>query len=107
MSWLVFGWLFSMAINFLLIGRILGLLCFSGFMLIVCLCRSMSVHFAVSTSPILAPVSFSICRSVAVLGAAPAISASISCSVGMNGSFVSRLYFGLFHVFPINFKNPL
>ena len=106
-SSLVLSWLFNMATNFLLIGRILGLLCFSGFMLIVCLCRSKSVHCVWSISPIRAPVSLSSCKSVAVLGAAPDIKASISCSVGMNGIGVSRLYLGFSHVFPINFKNPL
>jgi hypothetical protein len=56
-------------------------------------------HVRFSTSPIRAPVSLSICKSVAVIGRAEAMRVSISASVGMNGIRLSRLYMGAFHCF--------
>ena len=64
----------------------------------VLLSLSMCVHCSFSISPILAPVSLSSCRSVAVLGEPADIRLSISVSVGMNGILLSCVYFGSFHV---------
>jgi len=83
---LIFGRLFSMAISFVLMGRILLLLPFMAVMYMVLRSTSMSVHFSFAISPILAPVSLSICKSVAVFGCPAEIKESISVSVGMNGS---------------------
>ena len=66
----------------------------------VFLCRSMCVHSSFGISPIRAPVSLSSCKSVAVLGEPAEIRLSISCSVGMNGSPCSLVYFGCIHVLP-------
>jgi hypothetical protein len=82
------------------IGRILGLLPFSGVMFTVFCCRFVSVHFSVFASPILMPVSFSVWSSVEVVFPVDAISWSISCSVGMNGSLSCFLYFGACHFNP-------
>ena len=46
----------------------------------------MSIHFRHVSSPILMAVSLSVCSAVLMVFALPAISASISSSVGMNGS---------------------
>jgi len=68
---------------------------------------SMSFHWIRVTSPIRAAVSLSVWSSAAVFGVAAAIMVSISASVGMNaGSVDSCLYWGLVHVFPIDFKKP-
>jgi len=64
----------------------------------------MCVHWSFSISPILAPVSLSSCRSVAVFGVPADIRVSISVSVGMNGSPFSCVYFGCVHVLPICFR---
>ena len=64
----------------------------------------MCIHCRVFISPILAPVSFSVCKSVEVLGFPIAIRVSNSCSVGMNGSPLSCVYFGCCHVLPMYFK---
>lgn len=55
-------------------------------MLIVLCGASMSIHFRYVSSPILMAVSLSVCSAVLMVFALPAISASISSSVGMNGS---------------------
>ena len=57
----------------------------------------MSVHSNCHASPHLAPVSYNICRNVAVLCPLPAMSWSSSVSVGMKGCLCIRLYFGGFH----------
>jgi hypothetical protein len=62
------------------------LLFFSGVMLTTLLSKSISSHLSHQISPHLAPVSFSICRKVAMRGLHPAMSWSISVSFGMKGS---------------------
>jgi len=64
----------------------------------------MFTHSVFVASPILAPVSLSSCRSVAVLGVPADIRVSISASVGMNGIPFSCVYRGCVHVLPICFK---
>ena len=64
------------------IGRILGLLPFSGVILIVRCCKSISVHFSSPhASPLRAPVSFNSCRKVATFLLQAAMSWSNSHSV--------------------------
>lgn len=90
----------SIAKSLLLIGSILPLLFFDGVMLIV-LFGFMSVHCSFLLSSVLIPVSLSICRSATKsFFVADAIKMSNSCSVGMNGSLSSFLYFGGFHFLP-------
>ena len=86
------------------IGRILGLLPFSGVIFTVFCSVFMSIHFRVWASPILMPVSLSICNSVDSFFPDEAISWSISVSVGMNGSFSSALYLGFSHCIFLNFR---
>jgi len=76
-----------MLISLSLIGRIRGLLPFSGVMFTVLRSVSMSIGINCVSSPILMPVSFSICSIVDSIEPHDAIKRSISCSVGMNGSF--------------------
>lgn len=96
-----------MAISVSEIGKIRGLLPFSAVMLMVFRLVSMSVHCKKSKiSPILAPVSLSVCRAVAVFGVPAEIRLSNSFSVGIKGIFLCILYFGFFHFFPKNFKKP-
>ena len=102
----LFSW-FSIAISLSLIGSIRGLLPFSGVMFTIFCWKLMSCHCSIVASPILIPVSFSICNSVAVTVPIDAISWSISVSVGMNGSLSAGLYVGCSHVFFMNFKNPV
>lgn len=90
-----------MSMSLGLIGRILGLLPFSGVMLIVLLCVSMSVHLTRSISPILAPVSLSDCRRHAVFGLPALIRVSSSSSVGINGGGACCFQCGRFHVLPL------
>ena len=73
----------------------------------VFLSGSTFVHSSFSASPILAPVSFNSCRSVAVLGVPACMRVSNSCSVGMNGSVSSMVYCGCVHVLPVCFRNPV
>lgn len=73
-------------ISFGVIAKILGLLPFSGVMFIVLRCSSKSLHSRLNASPILIPVSFSICKSALSRAGDALIKASISCSVGINGS---------------------
>lgn len=74
-------------ISLSLIGRILGLLPFSGVIDIVLRWMSISSGLSCVSSPIRIPVSFSVCSTVAVSFPHEAINWSISSSVGMNGSF--------------------
>ena len=90
--------LFIIPISLSDIGRILGLLPFSGVIFIVLRCTSRSSAVSCVNSPILIPVSLSVCRIVAVSFPHDAIRMSISCSVGMNGSFCTVTYRGGFHV---------
>ena len=62
------GWLHfsNIVMSFVDIGRILGLLPFEGVMFKVSLVVSRSIHFSFRTSDILIPVSFSVCKSVAI-----------------------------------------
>ena len=90
-----------MAISLVLIGNIRELLPFSAVMYIVLRSRSMFDHFRRSISPILAPVSFSSCRSVEVLVVPEEIRESISFSVGMNGKPCCLAYFGCVQVLPM------
>lgn len=88
------GSLWSFVIMFMslsLIGRMRGLLPFSGVMFNVLRWVSRSVGLSCVSSPIRIPVSFSVCSMVAVWYPHEAISWSISSSVGMNGSFGCRL----------------
>jgi len=87
-----------------LIGSIRDLLLFSAVMYIVLLSKSISVHFRRAISPILAPVSLSSCKSVAVFGVAEHIKESSSFSVGINGNLCSLEYFGGCHVLPKNLR---
>lgn len=86
-----------MPISLSLIGSIRGLLPFSG--VIANTLRSVSRCRGVScvSSPIRIPVSFRVCRMVESFLPVPAMSKSISCSVGMNGSRSIGMYFGAFH----------
>ena len=93
-----FGIVASMLISLSEIGRILGLLPFSGVTLTVLRTVSMSIGIILVSSPILIPVSLSICSTVAVTFPLAAISRSISSSVGMNGSRSCGVYLGGFHV---------
>ena len=88
---------FIMLTSLSLIFIILGLLPLAGVMFIVLWLVSRSCHFSIVASLILMPVSFSVCRSVAVFFPHAPISWSISCSVGINGSLLSGVYFGCFH----------
>jgi len=92
-----FGLLFIMAISLSLIGSILGLLPFSGVMFTLFRSWSMSMGFSCVSSPILMAVSLIVCRTVAIVLLAPAMSWSISSSVGMNGSRSFAVYLGGFH----------
>ena len=95
---LFFGRLFIIPISLLLIGRILGVLFFSGVMVRVFLSVPRFVHVRSTSSPIRIPVSLRVWSTVDVTFPHPEISMSISCSVGMNGSFVVVMYFGGVHV---------
>ncbi len=96
-----------MAMSLSLIGRIRGLLPFSGVMFTIFRSVSMSVAVNCVSSPILIPVSLSVCSMAASILLLPAISMSISCSVGMNGSFSLVVYFGGVHVFPMKRRNTV
>ena len=87
-----------------LIGSILGLLPFSGVTFTVFCSVFMSIHFSDCASPILMPVSFSICSSVDSFLPHEAMSWSISVSVGMNGIFSSALYLGFSHCIFLYFR---
>ena len=76
----------------------LGRLPLAGlFIVIVQDFSSTSAHRSLDTSQPLAPVSFNTCRNVAVFLPQPAISWSISVSVGMNGSLRCTCVFGGSH----------
>jgi len=78
--------------------KILGLPFFSGvFNVMVLLPMSICFHVMLFASPALIPVSLSSCRKVAVFFPHPSIKASISCSVGMKGSFRVTLQSGACH----------
>ena len=94
-----------MAMSLSLIGRIRGLLPFSGVIFTIFRSVSMCVVVSCVSSPILIPVSFSVCSMAANILLLPAMSMSISCSVGMNGSFWLIAYFGGVHVFPMECRN--
>ena len=96
-----------MAKSLLLILNIRGLLCFSGVILTVEFTKSMSLHLSFQASPARIAVSFSIWGSAAVFSPHPAISWSISCSVGMNGIFWILRYLGWSHLPPIIFRKLL
>ena len=64
----------------------LGLPCFSALHLSVLFSSSRSVHLHSHNSPILKPVSLSACSDVETFFVVPLIRASVSFSVGMNGS---------------------
>lgn len=88
----------SMAMSLSLIGSILGLLPFSGVIDRVLRSVSRSVGISLVSSPIRIPVSFSVWSMMASFGLECAIKRSISCSVGMNGSFAVGVYCGIIHV---------
>jgi len=83
---LFFGSAFSMFISFCDILISLGSPCFSALHFIVFFSISRSVHLQCHNSPILKPVSFSAKSVVDIFLEQPFMSASISFSVGMNGS---------------------
>ena len=100
----VFGSLLISSINLFVIGKILGLLFFSGWILTVLRFVSKSIHSIFDASPALAPVSLSIWRNAEVCLAVPAINWSISSSCGMNGILDSLLYFGFCHSKPLHLR---
>ena len=83
--WLVFGSVFSLAINRADILASLGFPCFSATHLSVDFSSSKSDHLQFHNSPILNPVSFSAWSVIETFLLVPEISASISFSVGTNG----------------------
>jgi len=93
-----FGRLFIIPISLSLIGRIRGLLFFSGVIDRTLRSVSRSSHVRSTSSPIRIPVSFRVCITVESIFPVLAMSRSISCSVGMNGSCVVAMYFGGVHV---------
>lgn len=82
-----------------------GLLFFSGVMFTTLLSKSTSSHLSCQISPHLAPVSFSICRKVAIRLLDPAMSWSISVSLGIKGSFRMVMYTGASQVPLVIFRN--
>ena len=86
---------FIMAMALLLSGSTLLLLPFSPVMYIVLRWVSMCVHSKKSSSPIRAPVSFSICSRAFVVGVPEAIKRSSSSSVGIKGNSLLVLYRGI------------
>ena len=100
----IFRWLLSIAHSLGLSGSILLLLPLIPVMFTVCRVVSTCCHLSFAISPILAAVSFSSCRSVAVFGCPAAIRLSSSSSFGMNGSGSSIVYVGLAHVLPVYFR---
>ena len=97
------GRLFSIMISRMDILSWRGSLPFSGVMLTVLFSKSKSVHWSMKASPHRMPVSLSSCRKVAVFLLQLAIKLFTSSSVGMKGSFLTALYFGLLQVFPWDF----
>ena len=77
-----------------------GLLFFDGVMFSVFCSVDRSIHFSFVASDILAPVSLSVCSSVAMRFPHDAMSRSISCSVGMNGILASIVMRGFVHLSP-------
>jgi len=82
------------------IGRSRGLLFFVGVMFSVFCSVDRSIHFSFTVSDILAPVSLSVCSSVAMCFPHDAINRSSSCSVGMNGILASIFMRGFVHWIP-------
>jgi len=82
-----FGRLFIIPISLSLMGSILGLLPFSGVMLRVFLSVSRSLSVNCVSSPMRIPVSLRHWSTADRTLPEPDMSRSISCSVGMNGSF--------------------
>ncbi len=72
-------------------GKIRGLLPFSGVMDRVFLAVSKSIHWSLVSSPMRMPVSLSVCKTAAVTLPHPEINMSISCSVGMKGNLATIL----------------
>lgn len=104
---LVCGSVWSISISLGDTGSSLGRLPFSGWLIATVFPSvSRSFHSTLVASPILLSVSFRNWRSGAIVLPAEFMSASISSSRGMKMIFSSALYFGLFHVFPMNFKYP-
>jgi len=96
----VLGNALSIAINSAEIFRTLGSLPFSGVTDMVLVSKLKSIHSSCQASPLLTPVSLRSFRKVEVFRLHPAISWLTSSSVGMKGNFLTRLYFGGFHVSP-------
>src|SRR3989337_2028747 len=81
--------LFIIAIAFGVTLTILARLPLTGwFILMVDDFSSMSIHWILEASAVLAAVSLSTCTNVAVFFPHPAMSWSISSSIGMNGRFL-------------------
>jgi len=69
------------------------LLPFSGSLIAMMLaCRSMSIHFSLSISPIRAAVSLAICRAMLTFFELPDINWSISLSRGIKGVLLGVLF---------------
>lgn len=85
----IFGSMLSMPISLSLICSIRGLLPFSGVMLSILCGVSRSFHVRRHSSPIRMAVSLSVCSVVLMVLPLALISASISSSVGMNGSLMA------------------
>lgn len=97
-----------MAVSLWLVFQMRGLLFFSGsFRMMILLSRSASVHFSLFASPHRMAVSFSSWRNVASFLLQPAISASISCSVGMKGILRVILHFGFSQCIPLTLMKRL
>ena len=108
MSSFFFGSALSISISPLLTLHILGLEPFSGvFSVIIRFSRSMSIHCSLFASPERMAVSFRTCAKAAFFLWDPAIRASSSCSVGMNGNLRVTSHFGFVQVAPLNFRNSV
>lgn len=104
--WLFFGRRSNALMRSFDTCNILGLLPFSGLLILRFLFSlSMSIHLSFTISPIRAPVSFAIRRAALVRLPEWAIRSFISCSVGINGSLDRCTYLGFFQVRSPVFKN--
>jgi len=97
---LVRGSLFIMLMSLSDMRSSRGLLFFDGVMFSVFCSVDRSIHLSFLISDILAPVSLSVCSSVAMRFPHDAINRSISVSVGMNGILASIVIRGFVHLSP-------
>ena len=105
---LCLGRAFIISMSVGLTFHILGFEPFSGALrVIMFFSRSMSVHSNRFASPERMAVSFRICMKAAFFLPEPAISASISCSVGMKGNLRVTSHLGLFQAMPLNLRKSV